>query len=52
MMNYFLLLQIFQTLVSKKDEGSLDSSSFKAFQNNSQVRCFCMLCSCSQKDEI
>ena len=39
MMNYFLLLHIFQTtsvnkqtLVSMQDEGSLDSSSLKACQ--------------------
>jgi len=33
--------------MSMKDEGSLHSSSLKAFQNKSQVGCFCMLCSCS-----
>ena len=35
-----------------QDEGSLDSSSLKAFQNKSLIGCFCMLCSCSLKDEI
>jgi len=33
--------------MSMQDEGSLDSSSLKAFQNKSQVGCFFMLCSCS-----
>jgi len=47
MMNYFLLLHIFKQLVSMQDEGSLDWSSLKAYQNKSQVGCFCMLCSCS-----
>jgi len=42
----------FKQLVSVQDEGSLDSSSLKAFQNKTQVGCFCMLCYCSQKDEI
>jgi len=52
MLNYFQLLHIFQTTVSTQDEGSLDWSSLKAFKNKSQVGCFCMLCSCSKKDEI
>jgi len=30
-----------------QDEGSLDSSSLKAFQNKSLIGCFRMLCSCS-----
>jgi len=30
MMNYFLLLHIFQQLVSMQDEGSFDLSSLKA----------------------
>jgi len=30
-----------------QEEGSLDSSCLKAFQNNSQGGCFCRLCSCS-----
>jgi len=39
-------------LACNKDEGSLDSSSLKVFQNKSLFGCFCMLCFCSQKDEI
>jgi len=30
-----------------QEEDSLDSSSLKAFQNISQIGCFCMLCFCS-----
>jgi len=37
-------------LLSLQGEGSLDSSSLKAFQNKSQVGCFCMLCSCNDYD--
>jgi len=33
----------FKRLVSVQDEGSLDSSSLKAFQNKPQLGCFCML---------
>jgi len=44
-MNYFLLLLIVQTIVPMQNKGSLDSSSLKAFQNESQVGCICMLCS-------
>jgi len=29
--------------MSMQDEGSLDLSSLKAFQNKPQVGCFCML---------
>jgi len=47
MMNYFLLLHIFQKLVAMQDDDSLDSSRLKAFQNKSHIGCFCMLCSCS-----
>jgi len=40
-MNYFLLLHIFsKQLVSMQDEGSLDSSSLKAFQNNLRLDVF------------
>jgi len=45
-MNYFLILRIFKQLVSMQDEGNLDLSSIKAFQNKSQVGCFCMQWSC------
>ena len=38
MMYYFLLL-------SMQNEGSLGSSTLKAFQKESQVGCVCMLCS-------
>jgi len=35
-----------------QDEGSRDLSSLKAFQNKSQVECFCILCFSNQKNEI
>jgi len=45
MINYFLPLHIYQTttVMSMQDEGSLDSSSLKAFQNKCEFGCFCML---------
>jgi len=36
MMNYFVLLHIFQTM---QDEGSLDSSSHRRSQRGSNGRC-------------
>jgi len=32
--------------------AALTHPASKAFQNKSQVKCFCMLCSCNEKDEI
>jgi len=35
-----------------QDEATLDFPNLNAFQNKSQVECFCVLCSCNYKDEL
>jgi len=42
MMNYLLLLHIFQTTNVNARRGSFDSSSLKPFHNKCQVGYFCM----------
>jgi len=47
MINISYFCTVFKQLASMQDQGSLDTSSLKAFQNNCQAGCFCMVCYCS-----